>query len=211
MATTVQIAPSRQRRQTGSGRRARPGRLRTEPELLLALRRQNQELREHLQELAAAVRAAQAADYRQVQLAISSLRQLCRTLREDSQKRYWREQNLLYRAVELKQPHLRARVGELSALLEQSRQVLEEFHRELTIFNASGEIRHLPQLGSNLAMLLQAYLEGQEQGLLRVLLESLRYAEWRDLQALWEIASASGPAGRPGAQFPIRSRERSAL
>lgn len=80
----------------------------------------------------------------------------------------------------MKAPQLRGLVGELMGELERFRRALAEFRRELTIFNTSGELRHLPRLGHELARALRAFLDHEEQQLLPALLTNLSIRERSD-------------------------------
>lgn len=134
---------------------------------------ENGALRAASDELEGALLHAGGSNYRRVQEAVATLRLLCGRFEVEARSRFRDEESIFFPLLEMKAPHLRAQVGELKGELDRFRRALAEFRRELTIFNTSGELRHLPRLGRDLARTLRAYLDHQEQQLLPALLGSL--------------------------------------
>jgi hypothetical protein len=139
--------------------------------------RENGALRAAAEELEAALLAASSSDYRRVQEAVAALRRLSGRFEAETRTRFRDEESVFFPLLEMKAPHLRGLVGELAAELERFRRALAEFRRELTVFNTTGELRHLPRLGRELARALRGCLDHEEQKLLPALLGNLSGGE----------------------------------
>ena len=134
---------------------------------------ENGALRATADELESALQHASGSNYWRVQEAVGTLRLLCARLEEENQTRFRHEGSVVFPLVELKAPQLCGLVGELEGELDRFRRVLADFRRELTIFNTTGELRHLPRLGRELARALRALLDHEEQQLLPALQKAL--------------------------------------
>lgn len=134
---------------------------------------ENGALRATADELETALQHASGSNYRRVQEAVGTLRLLCTRLEEESRTRFRHEDSVVFPLVELKAPQLRGLVGELECEMLRFRRALANFRRELTIFNTTGELRHLPRLGRELARSLRAVLDHEEKRLLPALQKNL--------------------------------------
>lgn len=141
---------------------------------------ENGALRAAADEMESALLHASGSNYRRVQEAVATLRLLCARFEDETQTRFRDEESIFFPLLEMKAPQLRGLVGELSGELDRFRRALAEFRRELTIFNTSGELRHLPRLGRELTRALRAFLDHEEQQLLPALLRNLRGGERSD-------------------------------
>jgi hypothetical protein len=143
---------------------------------------ENGALRAAADELESALLHASGSNYRRVQEAVATLRLLCGKFEAEMQTRFRDEESIIFPLLEMKAPQLRGLVGELGAELERIRRALAEFRRELTVFNTTGELRHLPQLGRELTRALRAYLDGEERELLPALERGLARVDSRWLR-----------------------------
>ena len=131
---------------------------------------ENGALRAAADELESALLHASGSNYRRVQEAVATLRLLCGRFEEETRTRFRDEESIFFPLLEMKAPRRAGGlVGELAAELERFRRALAEFRRELTVFNTTGELRHLPRLGREVARALRAYLDHEERGLLPAL------------------------------------------
>lgn len=135
--------------------------------------RENGVLRAAADELESALLHTGGSNYRRVQEAVATLRLLCAKFEKETRTRFRDEESILFPLLEMKAPQLRGLVGELTGELDRFRRALADFRRELTIFNTSGELRHLPRLGREVARALRVYLDHEEQQLLPALLTNL--------------------------------------
>lgn len=156
-------------RMRGPGVEGRAGTSELAREIAEFFQHENGALRAAADELESALLHASGSNYRRVQEAVATLRLLCGRFEEETRTRFRDEESIFFPLLEMKAPQLRGLVGELAAELERFRRALAEFRRELTIFNTTGELRHLPRLGREVARALRAYLDHEERGLLPAL------------------------------------------
>ena len=144
--------------------------------------RENGALRAAADGLESALLHASGSNYRRVQEAVATLRLLCARFEEETRTRFRDEESIFFPLLEMMAPQLRGLVGELTGELERFRRALAEFRRELTIFNTSGELRHLPRLGREVARALRVFLDHEEQHLLPALQTNLRCGQPYDMR-----------------------------
>ena len=143
-------------------------------EEFLDLVRGNSILRERVSDLEVAVTQTTDSSYYQCRLAVSVLRDLCRSLEAESQQHFWEEENLLYPVVESNLPRLRRLVDELRQEHDVFRQLLEDFRCELVYFNRSGQLRNLLRLGAELAGNLRHCVDREDRELHSVVLKEFK-------------------------------------
>jgi len=154
-------------------------------EILHNLLQEHATLRARLQEWDGALHQASGTSYEQCQEALRILRNLCRVFEHQIRHHFREEETVLYAAVEFRFPRLRAFLGELRHEHDVVRQVFDEFHRELIHFNASGDLRHLPQLGRELIRTLLAHIDREEFELHPLILREFREDDWREVSRLY--------------------------
>lgn len=188
-ATGLNAAQLLASRGRGSAPEREPGTRELAREIAEFFQHENGALRAAADELESALLHAGGSNYRRVQEAVATLRLLCGRFEEEARSRFRDEESIFFPLLEMKAPQLRGLVGELTSDLERFRRALAEFRRELTIFNTSGELRHLPRLGREVARALRAFLDHEEQELLPALERSVARGDCRRLRE----AEASPP------------------
>lgn len=154
-------------------------------EILAGLLKQHAELRQHLEEWADALSQAGGGTYGQCQHGVTELRSMCRFLETSMALHFREEETVLYTAVKGKLPHHRPLVAELQQEHEVIRQELEEVRRELSYFDATGELRDLLRLGGELIASLRRHLDHEERSLHPVVLREFKDADWWELRRLY--------------------------
>lgn len=151
-------------------------------DILLA---EHTDLRDHLLDWETALGQLDGSGYEQCQRAVHVLREMCTFFEHATLHHLREEEAVLYPVVAHKLPRLRGLILEFHREHDVFRQRFEEFRRELTRFNTTGELLALPRLGGELVALLRAHMEREERELLPLVLTEFRDEDWRALRRLF--------------------------
>lgn len=153
-------------------------------EILDGFLHEHAELRDRLLTWQAALAHIARGNYEQSRTGVSVLIEMCRVLERVSAHHLREEETVLYPAIEHKLPRLRGLLAEFQQEHDVFRQRFEDFRQELNRFNASGELRHLPQLGQEIAQSLRQHMEREERELLPLVFNGFSEQDWRELRRL---------------------------
>lgn len=148
-------------------------------------------LRERLLEWEAALKQTRGGNYVECRHAVHVLRDVGRFLSYDSRVHFHREESILFPAVSACLPDCRPLVEGLRDEHDAIRVLFERFHRELTYFNSTGELRGLSRIGGELIDRVRSHLEREEAELHSVIRTDFCDDDWKTLSRLARQARAA--------------------